>query len=100
MESLKEIIDGLLLICLSVTITWRFIFRLMYDKKIRNLFMILNIGLFILYMSYIVYGRINWSQYGAALVWEFYGVIIPLFHTFLVLLVALLIKKYGKTRGE
>jgi hypothetical protein len=98
MEILTEIIGGLIIIFIVVTLSWIPIFKLLNQKKYKRAFIILNIVTFALYMSYCIYGRFNWSEYGNSLVWEFYAAVLPIIHTTLLLVTTILLRPFGKSK--
>lgn len=100
MEILKDIFIGLIVLITFVSAAWAFIFNKVKGMKGKKWFIFINIALFLFYMGYFHCGRYNKSEYGAALVWESYLLVIPIIHTFILLITALVVRRFPVSKNE
>ena len=92
-KEVNEIIFGYsLMIVLFTSISWYGIHYFIQNWDKKKAFFIINAVILVLYAIYFINGRIYHSEYGGALVWEFYLALIFLVHNVVLLIIALVIR--------
>jgi hypothetical protein len=88
-----EVITKLLLaIVVWVSLTWYGLYKFIGEWSLKNLVFLFNGFILFCYTAYMINGRTYHSEYGGALVWEFYLLIVPLFHTVILGLISLILR--------
>lgn len=92
-EVVKEIVEYLLVLTILILILWYAFYRLMEGWSKQKAFIFINASLLIIYTVYFINGRIYHSEYGGALVWDFYMLLVPFVHTVIMGITAFVVKK-------
>jgi uncharacterized membrane protein YhaH (DUF805 family) len=97
-EVVEEIAKYLLGLTVLVSFLWYVIYRHLEGWSKRKPFIYINAVILIIYTIYFINGRICHSEYGGALVWDFYMLLVPFIHTILMGVASLIVKK--KVNGD
>ncbi len=92
-EVVEEIAKYLLGLTVLVSFLWYVIYRLMEGWSKRKSFIFINASILVIYTIYFINGRIYHSEYGGALVWGFYMLLVPFVHTIIMGIVTFIINR-------
>jgi len=92
-EMLGDIGASLIVMIVLTSFLWYVIYRFIQSWSKAKIFFLVNALLLILYTAFLVNGRIFQSEFGGALVWDFYMMIIPFLHTFIIGIAGVFIRK-------
>jgi hypothetical protein len=92
-EVVEEIAKHLLGLAVLISFLWYVMYRYMERWSKRKPFIFINALILIIYTIYFINGRIYHSEYGGALVWEFYMLLIPFIHTVILGVATVLISR-------